>query len=456
MRLLLLQLRKNGLETSRFHGPKSTLDAFRQYPYAFSRRETLSTASNSSKHQGSGSGKSSPSSGQSVGSQGSAQSGGSQGSAPPGGSPGSRNQALKLVLGSAAVVAAITTAFYPEWPRRILPGGSKKEHAPLLNNEIKQSDMKSSEVVNNAHLKDEDSAHRKEALSSSNFGQDKEQITEEEMKQSNESDETLTSSNLSQEKEQVIKEEMKQSDTSDEAHPRQDELEDMQQENTTPDSEVHKDHEVNSTVENVLPSLKDDTQEVEGTDSLNTIKNDAASDDTSSQYKSPLEDVFHIKGSEYIDVKEVEENKDGKQESAGDSDISEEPYQDIVASKSPEKGGELQDKRPSDTLSDSNILRKENEHASQRLSNEDGRDSISVSKQKEDAQKGRADTKELDGVLVLDFIQAIHAAEQRQAELDAHIYNEFKRTLKEKYEKDLKDARARELMYAEEADSLEK
>ncbi|KAL5982069.1 hypothetical protein ACLOJK_016138 [Asimina triloba] len=62
----------------------------------------------------------------------------------------------------------------------------------------------------------------------------------------------------------------------------------------------------------------------------------------------------------------------------------------------------------------------------------------------------------MDGTLVLDFIEAIHAAEKKQAELDARIYDEEKRKLKERYEKNLKDARARELMYAEEAALLDK
>lgn len=35
-----------------------------------------------------------------------------------------------------------------------------------------------------------------------------------------------------------------------------------------------------------------------------------------------------------------------------------------------------------------------------------------------------------DGKLVLDFLQAIHAAEQRQADLDARVYDEEKRRLK--------------------------
>ncbi|KAL2343021.1 hypothetical protein Fmac_004306 [Flemingia macrophylla] len=61
-----------------------------------------------------------------------------------------------------------------------------------------------------------------------------------------------------------------------------------------------------------------------------------------------------------------------------------------------------------------------------------------------------------DGKLVLDFLQAIHAAEKRQADLDAHVFNEERKVLKEKYEKKLKEAAARELMLAEEAAMLDK
>lgn len=35
-----------------------------------------------------------------------------------------------------------------------------------------------------------------------------------------------------------------------------------------------------------------------------------------------------------------------------------------------------------------------------------------------------------DGKLVLDFLQAIHAAEERQAEMDARSFTEEKRTMK--------------------------
>ncbi|KAI3824442.1 hypothetical protein L1987_05902 [Smallanthus sonchifolius] len=60
------------------------------------------------------------------------------------------------------------------------------------------------------------------------------------------------------------------------------------------------------------------------------------------------------------------------------------------------------------------------------------------------------------GTLVLDLLEAIHTAEKRQADLDAHIFSEEKRLMKEKYEKELKDARARELMYAERETILDK
>lgn len=61
-----------------------------------------------------------------------------------------------------------------------------------------------------------------------------------------------------------------------------------------------------------------------------------------------------------------------------------------------------------------------------------------------------------DGKIMLDIIDAIHAAEKKQADTDAYMYSEEKRKLKERYEKELKDTRARELMYAEEAAILDK
>ncbi|XP_073004670.1 MICOS complex subunit MIC60, mitochondrial isoform X2 [Typha latifolia] len=76
----------------------------------------------------------------------------------------------------------------------------------------------------------------------------------------------------------------------------------------------------------------------------------------------------------------------------------------------------------------------------------------SVTTSENPTDKGPSD----DGKFILDLIEAIHAAERKQAESDAYIFSEEKRKLKEKYEKELKDARARELMYAEEAAILDK
>ncbi|KAJ0233518.1 Uncharacterized protein HA466_0281600 [Hirschfeldia incana] len=61
-----------------------------------------------------------------------------------------------------------------------------------------------------------------------------------------------------------------------------------------------------------------------------------------------------------------------------------------------------------------------------------------------------------EGKLVLDFLDAIHAAEERQSHLEAQVFAEKLRTLKEKYENELRDLRARELMRIEEAAILDK
>ncbi|PQQ03938.1 uncharacterized protein Pyn_33417 [Prunus yedoensis var. nudiflora] len=103
-----------------------------------------------------------------------------------------------------------------------------------------------------------------------------------------------------------------------------------------------------------------------------------------------------------------------------------------------------------------NLSKEANESIATNSNNENDQ----VSKEKEalvDAIEGLNDAYiSKDGKLVLDFLQAIHAAEKTQAELDARVFSEEKRTLKEKYEKKLKDAGARELMLAEKAAMLDK
>ncbi|MCO5582421.1 hypothetical protein L7F22_036316 [Adiantum nelumboides] len=57
---------------------------------------------------------------------------------------------------------------------------------------------------------------------------------------------------------------------------------------------------------------------------------------------------------------------------------------------------------------------------------------------------------------VFDLLDVVHAAEKRQAELDAQLYTEAQKRLKEAFQQELKDAQAKEVMYAEEANRLAK
>lgn len=434
MRLILQSLRKNGAGFARFYGLNYAPAMLRQFPHNLSSREELSTASKFSRSQSSRLEKKPYV---------------SSGSAPPPASPGSGNQ-LKLLLGGGAVLAVIAVLVS-------LPSiRSKREQASILD-ETEQSDAKVSEVIGNGDLKDEDSTHSKE---------------------------DVISSNLSHKKEQV-KEEMKQSYESHETRPGQEESDGMLKEKKIEDSEIHKEQEVDSTSESmsgfsnengqvdstsesVSGFSNENGQEVKNTESSNNIE-----DDTSLHVENGISKQEILSevdsGMKNSDVKETYENTDGSQElGAGglqsdrmDSEIRVEPYHDVIASEVLKQDAASEDQQPLDTDSDTDFLPKGHGHKSQGVSSmEDHSESKSVSELKEDAKEGIESIKEKDiskdGSLVLNFIEAIHAAEQRQADLDAHIYAEYKQKLKEKYEKELKDARARELMYAEEADSLEK
>lgn len=417
MRLILQSLRKNGAGFARFYGLNYAPAMLRQFPHNLSSREELSTASKFSRSQSSRLEKKPYV---------------SSGSAPPPASPGSGNQ-LKLLLGGSAVLAVIAVLVS-------LPSiRSKREQASILD-ETEQSDAKGSEVIGNGDLKDEDSTHSKE---------------------------DVISSNLSHEKEQV-KKEMKQSYESHETRPGQEESDGMLKEKKIEDSEIHKEQEVDSTSESMSGFSNENGQEVKNTESSNNIE-----DDTSLHVENGISKQEILSevdsGMKNADVKETYENTDGSQElGAGgaqsdrmDSEIRVEPYHDVIASEVLKQDAASEDQQPLDTDSDTDFLPKGHGHKSQEVSSmEDHSESKFVSELKEDAKEGIESIKEKDiskdGSLVLNFIEAIHAAEQRQADLDAHIYAEYKQKLKEKYEKELKDARARELMYAEEADSLEK
>lgn len=417
MRLILQSLRKNGAGFARFYGPNYAPAMLRQFPHNLSSREELSTASKFSRSQSSRLEKKPDV---------------TSGSAPPPASPGSGNQ-TKLLLGGTAVLAVIAVLVG-------LPSiRSKIEQASLLN-ETEQSDAKGSEVIGNGDLKHEDSTHSKEDVISSNLSHEKEQVNEE----------------------------MKQSFESHETRPRQEESDGILKEKKIEDSEIHKEQEVDSTGESMSGFSIENGQEVKNTESSNNIK-----DDTSLHVENGISKQEILSevdsGMKNADVKETYENTDGSQElGAGgtlndrmDSEIRAEPYHDVIASDVLKQDAESEDQQPLDTESHTDFLPKGHGHKLQGiLSVEDHSESKSVSEQKEDAKEGIESIKEKDiskdGSLVLNFIEAIHAAEQRQADLDAHIYADYKQKLKEKYEKELKDARARELMYAEEADSLEK
>lgn len=335
-------------------------------------------------------------------------------SAPPPKSPGSGNQ-IKLLLGSAAVVALIT-ALYAEWPGSLPSIQSKREQAYLLN-ETEQSDAKGSEVIGDGDLKDEDGTHSKE---------------------------DLVSSILSHNKEQVINEETKQSYESHETHPIEEESDGMQKERQIENPEVHKERELNSTSENMSTFSNENGQEVKNTESSNNVEDDTSLDvmNGMSKQENPSEVDSGIKNA---DGKEAYEHTDGRQElgtggtmtDRKDSEIRAEPYHDVIASDVMKQDAVSGDQQPRDTHANTDILPKGHDHNSQEfLSMEDHNESKSISEQKEDAKEGMESIKEKDiskdASLVLNFIEAIHAAEQRQADLDAHIYSESKKKIKGK------------------------
>lgn len=131
------------------------------------------------------------------------------------------------------------------------------------------------------------------------------------------------------------------------------------------------------------------------------------------------------------------------------------PVQRLIAEERTEKDNNME---PSTSLIDAyNLKEKAEEIASTSFNEKKAHISKQSSKESQAADEEFHDAYvSKDGKLVLDFLEAIHAAERRQAELDAHVFAEEKKKLKDKYEKALKDAKVRELMFAEEAAILEK
>ncbi|KAM5577373.1 MICOS complex subunit MIC60, mitochondrial [Rosa sericea] len=135
------------------------------------------------------------------------------------------------------------------------------------------------------------------------------------------------------------------------------------------------------------------------------------------------------------------------------------PQQEIIEDKAQDAIANVEEP-PSSLLSEYNLKDEADGGSETNISTQGSNEYNPLPKEKEaliDAIEGLDDAYiSKDGKLVLDFLQAIHAAEKRQAELDACVSSEEKRALKEKYEKKLKDAGIREMMLAEEAAMLDK
>ncbi|KAF6149221.1 hypothetical protein GIB67_026077 [Kingdonia uniflora] len=123
------------------------------------------------------------------------------------------------------------------------------------------------------------------------------------------------------------------------------------------------------------------------------------------------------------------------------------------------KNSLVKDVEPSNSLLDTYFLGENNEKSNDFSSqgaiidqnvptSEDKEELVGTSEELKDISK--------DGKVILDILQVIHAAENKQAELDARIFAKEKSLLKEKFEKELKDAIVKEVMYAEKAAILDK
>lgn len=176
------------------------------------------------------------------------------------------------------------------------------------------------------------------------------------------------------------------------------------------------------------------TSDIEGIDSVPTIQEDLAEKNQDVKPTTEPHEVVQITSMPTEVAPVIEENVINSQQ----------PQQTDM----PE--GNLNDNKEPDPLLEAYLIRGESEQNVAASSYQDKEVAEAVKGDDDDVYMSK------DGKLVLDFLQAIHTAEKRQADLDAHIFSEEKRLMKEKYEKELKDARARELMYAERETILDK
>lgn len=214
------------------------------------------------------------------------------------------------------------------------------------------------------------------------------------------------------------------------------------------ESVPYKEEEISISLENSTRSPN------ENASSSEVSSEQIQSKDNSTTYINPNQvDSRKTEGS----VKEKEDLVDTSLHSSKESELKvSDSHKDILAQV--QKGSADCEKREGKSLEDSYSLTID-EGSSKDYTKNVEVDAMVSSKdyaKRDEEAMANSDNKIHDTKLVLDFIEAIHAAERKQAESDAYIFTEEKRKMKEKFEKELKDARAREIMYAEEAAILEK
>lgn len=223
-------------------------------------------------------------------------------------------------------------------------------------------------------------------------------------------------------------------------------------------SEMKPKEEYTPVKEEQVPKFSDDVHAKREEFPKSSATGDSAEDKNLSFQKSDSDDMINVGQEASIQRHEVDEKL---RTSTEDSAVfqGEKMNKDMPArSKSEDEAKDTHAQVPATSLLETYNLK---DDADERTSTSSSGRSSKHSSPKEEISVGApGDLSDVfvskDGKLILDFLQAIHAAEQRQADLDARILAEEKRAIKEKYEKELKDARARELMYAEEAAMLEK
>ncbi|XP_073158317.1 MICOS complex subunit MIC60, mitochondrial [Henckelia pumila] len=222
-------------------------------------------------------------------------------------------------------------------------------------------------------------------------------------------------------------------------------------ESNLPEDSLNADGDINIQVKDIAPPSQENIDLVKDVDLPNVTGVDLVSDDATSK---PSEESFDQKLPEVkpdeeqhkaIDISPKFTSADESPTEIGimpvlKEKITTQDVQEVVHGDGTKKSG---------SLLDDYYLRDNIEEPTTATSKRES-DTVSAV---EDAYDGYISK---DGKLVLDFLQAIHAAEKRQAEIDAHAFALDKKVMKDKYEKELKDARARELMYAEKEAILDK